>query len=963
MTQIASLGFSEYGSRGLALAAGTAYASGPFTAPFDGTIPSLNCGTLKTSTGPVVLALYADGGAGQGCTLLTAVSGGALVLAGTTIANPGINYSVGSLILVSGGGAGGIFQVTQVDVNGSVTNIALFAGGSGYSASSTTPVTTTCLPTPTGAPLCTTATAGTAISTSGVYNAIPIATVGGVSGTSYSVTAGQKYWVAIITSGTGLSLAEASGILRLPYYNYYNTAASSGLTLPSTGWGATSRDGGYALALWAPITVGNVVQTPDAANSFGAPLVWCPNGGTGLTVNIPSIDTVSYASGQGYGTLGGLPTIAAGGAGYSLNELVQVVQGSAYDGILQVTGVGANGVATSLAIYQRGHGYAVATGTPVATQSLARGAMANHRGPYRIEAFTGSTRYGVMVDLTNEIGLPSTSAPIIGFQLDNGPFTALNQLIPPVNGIGGTVDSIPTVGDGLTLLNIAPEGTLDSGSEHQCIIYYASSVSGAGGSRWGNPPSQGVQVKYSILDSGGSFVAPTLKSSNVLLYGDSISGAKYDRIQGGQGCTLNLVTSGGSLSSATIATRGTRYTLGQRISPTGMNGAGGYFLVSGVDINGGVTAVTLGNVAGLVSSLTGSAGANYPASPTNPCQTKILDELHGTDAACGFAFLLRNALDAEIGIVAYDGQGFSCGGDGSVPQLIKDGDASANWANSAWPWYYSGKSMLNSSGQFPVALNQVWIVHGVNDFIVGGPASNSTVQTLALDWIGAVHAAAPTAQIVVVVPFGGYYRAALGAAVASAVAAGINASLYDLSWPHFVVNLFFVNTWNPGDSITLTLGGTPWTHTVGASGRTAVQMASDVAASTPPAGYAFSSSNGLVTLAPITPASFTGTLAITSSTGTITQGIAGQTVTVNQASGATPLQLSGMYDAVFSGPNNLQTQDTIEGIHPDFPGHALIATLLGQQAQTVAVQQNAAYIARGHVILGTSGTLPTGFAG
>lgn len=121
---------------------------------------------------------------------------------------------------------------------------------------------------------------------------------------------------------------------------------------------------------------------------------------------------------------------------------------------------------------------------------------------------------------------------------------------------------------------------------------------------------------------------------------------------------------------------------------------------------------------------------------------------------------VARALSANLGLIAYEGQGWRVPPTGGGAAFNTPGDA----ANQSWRWYSSGQSRL-TAGVLTPAPDYVLASFGTND---QGGFSSTQVQAAASDWLVQVRTAAgPSAHIFVMVPFGQWFHANLTAAVAA----------------------------------------------------------------------------------------------------------------------------------------------------------------------------------------------------
>jgi len=119
------------------------------------------------------------------------------------------------------------------------------------------------------------------------------------------------------------------------------------------------------------------------------------------------------------------------------------------------------------------------------------------------------------------------------------------------------------------------------------------------------------------------------------------------------------------------------------------------------------------------------------------------------DATHAFTYTCASALSAEFGVVGVARQGWTIPGqDGSNVPKFPD----------AWKFHYSGKSRA-----FTPSPDYVVVVHGTNDAL--SPADPAQVKATVLSWLVGARTVMPTSRIYIVVPFGGFEREALTAAV------------------------------------------------------------------------------------------------------------------------------------------------------------------------------------------------------
>jgi len=126
-------------------------------------------------------------------------------------------------------------------------------------------------------------------------------------------------------------------------------------------------------------------------------------------------------------------------------------------------------------------------------------------------------------------------------------------------------------------------------------------------------------------------------------------------------------------------------------------------------------------------------------------------DLTDNDSTCTWADALAAALDAELNAIAFGGQGYVSWGT-AVPLLYP---GRADW--TAWNQYYANMSRLDQDGQLTPNPDYVLCGHGTND----QSALDSTITSLAFQWMMDFRAAAPNTVIFLTVPFGGFFRDAI----------------------------------------------------------------------------------------------------------------------------------------------------------------------------------------------------------
>jgi lysophospholipase L1-like esterase len=183
----------------------------------------------------------------------------------------------------------------------------------------------------------------------------------------------------------------------------------------------------------------------------------------------------------------------------------------------------------------------------------------------------------------------------------------------------------------------------------------------------------------------------------------------------------------------------------------------GIVLAAGSEI--GTPVRKSGNIALFGDSITEGLRTLYP--------NISLVDVDSNASEYGWAFLIGDLLDCEVGVVGFGGQGLGVGGDGAVPAFP-----------ATFNYLFSGVSR-----SFSPTPNLVVINHGTND-AVHSVAAASTIAGLgaALDGILAM----TTAPIAVLQPFGSTYATQETTNIESAISACSNPSRVN-----------FINTQSP----------------------------------------------------------------------------------------------------------------------------------------------------------------------
>lgn len=125
--------------------------------------------------------------------------------------------------------------------------------------------------------------------------------------------------------------------------------------------------------------------------------------------------------------------------------------------------------------------------------------------------------------------------------------------------------------------------------------------------------------------------------------------------------------------------------------------------------------------------------------------------LTSNDAHVTWAFALALALDAELSLVAWSGQGYTVGGSGNIPPLW----SSKGRANdSTWKWISSQHPRT-----FETCPDYIINGHGTNDYVKGSYAD--LVTNYAIGWLTDMRKTCPQSRIFLTVPFGQFFEKAI----------------------------------------------------------------------------------------------------------------------------------------------------------------------------------------------------------
>ena len=122
----------------------------------------------------------------------------------------------------------------------------------------------------------------------------------------------------------------------------------------------------------------------------------------------------------------------------------------------------------------------------------------------------------------------------------------------------------------------------------------------------------------------------------------------------------------------------------------------------------------------------------------------------GQDGTQSYANTMGKMLKANVGMVAWDGQGLIVAAQRSVPACYNASLTAAAWSN-----YFNGTSRL-VGGLLSPAPDMIIVNQGTNDGY--SSANTATFQASYTALLTQLRTAAPNALIVCLVPFGGWYR-------------------------------------------------------------------------------------------------------------------------------------------------------------------------------------------------------------
>ena len=290
---------------------------------------------------------------------VTALTGGAIIPAGTTLLLGGSGYNLGDTATpVQGGASGGLFTVTGINSTppGEITSAVLNHAGTGYTLNDVLTVVQG------GASGGQVKVAGIVPTSGGaIFGAIPSA---GFAGVNYHI--GDTINLSGV-SGSGGQL-RVTGVL--------GTGAVTGLGVISAGSGysttnnvvTTGGSGSFlqvnisATAIMSGVVSSISLNAPGTGYSTATGLGVTGGTGLGLTTNIVATSALAgavtsfnvTATGSGYSTASPIATSGGSGTGFTVN--------------LGATAI-AGGAVTSIVLTTPGSGYSPASGVPGATMT------------------------------------------------------------------------------------------------------------------------------------------------------------------------------------------------------------------------------------------------------------------------------------------------------------------------------------------------------------------------------------------------------------------------------------------------------------------------------------------------------------------------------------------------------------------------------------------------------------------
>jgi lysophospholipase L1-like esterase len=256
------------------------------------------------------------------------------------------------------------------------------------------------------------------------------------------------------------------------------------------------------------------------------------------------------------------------------------------------------------------------------------------------------------------------------------------------------------------------------------------------GTSWAQTVNPGAYMKFKFNGTGLSvdidvsvLRAAGITSTNFPKVAYRVDGGSYSSVQLSDASDTLTVTVASGLS------------LGEHTAEFYLAGVGGndrwstptnHLRVTGITVAGGTLSVpTLRSKRWLIFGDSISYGVNALG-------TTESYSVANKDATKAWGILLAEALDAEVGIVGFVGQGWDAGGGGStgVPEFHVAG------GNNTWDEIYSGQARSFAG------IDRVFVNHGTND-----GDSASVIEADVEDFLADFRAANPNTWLVIVLPF------------------------------------------------------------------------------------------------------------------------------------------------------------------------------------------------------------------
>lgn len=374
-------------------------------------------------------------------------------------------------------------------------------------------------------------------------------------------------------------------------------------------------------------------------------------------------------------------------------------------------------------------------------------------------AITGYVATSTPGSITGSVSGP-TATPIVVSGLTNG--TAYTFTVHATNAIGNSAESsasnsvTPSSGSSATFavsdpsIYFSPGNWYSDGSGSMQITNIHSSSTLA----WSN--MRGSYLKFRATVGASGAVGLTINTT-------TLSGLTP------AGCPQIMWSiNGGSLQSHTLVSGETALNLATGLS-AGTYEIAVWFRGVYITMDGDVAQnYTTPNNRFQISAINLSTGGTISSTTIRPkIQLSFGDSITEGDLSNGgprsatsqdatlvYPWFLAESLNAEVGVIGFYGQQWS-------------------WFNSSWPNYANGFSRL-IGGLLSPAPDYITVNYGENDGNPG-PAASTVTATLA-----AVAAAAPSAKIVLLIPFSGRALTNLSAATLPANGYRVNLARYEM---------------------------------------------------------------------------------------------------------------------------------------------------------------------------------------